>query len=75
MKIRDRLKAETPPLWKKIGNWSLITGVIISGITFGLDETGLDIKILGINMNTAMSFVGVTLGAIGRMLSRLKVVK
>jgi len=75
MKLRDRLKAETPPLWKKIGNWSLIGGAILSGITLGLDQSGLDVKIFGLTINPAMNFLGVALGAIGKALSSLQVKK
>lgn len=75
MKIKDRLKAETPPIWKKIGNWSLIGGVVLSGVTLGLDKSGLDVKIFGLTINPAVNFLGIVLGAIGKALSSLQVKK
>lgn len=73
MKIKDRLKTKTPPFWKKVGNWSLIGGVVIGAVSIGLDQGGIEIKLFGMTLNTILATIGGTLAAVGKGLSSLAI--
>ena len=71
MKIKDRIRQKTPPFWRKVGNYSLIGGAIISGLAIGLKQGGIEISLFGTELNTILATIGGTLAAVGKGLASL----
>ena len=66
--IKKRLESETPKFWKKLGNYSLFAGVILTGIGTGLATGGLSIPAW---IAPVVITGGTSLAAIGKGFSAL----
>ena len=60
--IKERLKAETPEFWVKIGNWSLMIGLGISAVGGTLMTAGILPGVASVVVT-----VGACLAAIGKL--------
>lgn len=71
MRIKDRIKQQTPPFWKKVGNYCLVGGIIVGGIGIGLDEMDLSVNLFGMELKSIFISIGATMAAVGKGLSKL----